>query len=90
MEVYKTNKTKTEKSKPQNTLMALNDKLFEQLEILSSSDLKGDELREEIARVDSMLDVGKLIIANANTCLEAARIVKKDDGFIEIPKMIDG
>lgn len=90
MEVYKTNKTKTEKSKPQNTLMALNDKLFEQLEILSSSDLKGGELREEVARVDSMLDVGKLIIANANTCLEAARIVKKDDGFIEIPKMIDG
>ena len=41
-----------------NTLLSLNDKLFAQLERLSSPDLHGDALEEELKRTDAVVDVG--------------------------------
>lgn len=55
-----------------NTLLSLNDKLFAQLERLSSPDLHGDALEEELKRTDAVVDVGKTIISNADLMLKAA------------------
>lgn len=55
-----------------NTLLSLNDKLFAQLERLSSPGLHGDALEEELKRADAVVDVGKTIISNADLMLKAA------------------
>lgn len=74
-----------------NTLMALNDKLFAQLDRLSDDSLKGDDLKNEIDRSDAIVDVAKTIIGNAELCLRAK--IAKDEklgSYAELPKMING
>lgn len=55
-----------------NTLQALNDKLFAQLDRLDNRSLSGDSLKEELERTDAIIDIGKTIISNADLMLRAA------------------
>lgn len=54
-----------------STLYELNDVLFKQLHRLSNDNLRGEALAEEIKRTDSISDISKNIIANAELCLRA-------------------
>lgn len=57
-----------------NRLTDLNDHLFAQMERLSDEDLKGEELKEELNRADSMAKIAGQIIQNNNTILKTFRI----------------
>ena len=73
-----------------SNLMTLNDMLFKQMERLSDPELKGDELREEITRAESMNDVGKIIISNAELCLRAQVAQSEKMACIQkLPRMLD-
>lgn len=52
-------------------LSDLNQHLFAQIERLGEEDLKGDELKEEIARAGAITSVAREIISNANTVIKA-------------------
>lgn len=56
-----------------NKLTDLNTHLFTQLERINKSDLKGDELKEEINRGRAITQIGKQIISNANLALQAEK-----------------
>ena len=56
----------------ENTLQALNDKLFAQLDRLDNRSLSGDSLKEELERTDAIIDIGKTITSNAYVMLRAA------------------
>lgn len=75
-----------------NTLLDLNNHLFEQLERLNDEDLRGEDLKDEIIRAKSIADIASKIIDNANTVLSVkkmqAEILGKSN--ISIPKMIEG
>jgi len=59
-------------SKTKNKLTDLNNLLFEQLERLNDDDLKGDDLKEELAKANCITRISQNIISNANTILRAA------------------
>ena len=74
-----------------NTLVDLNDQLFEQLERLNDIDLKGDELEEEIKRSRSIENVAKQIINNGRLVLDSQKFL--DDRLNidnDVPKMLSG
>lgn len=76
-----------------NTLGDLNNHLFAQLERLSDEDLTSEELEKEIVRSKAVTDIAGKIIDNANTLLQAARLVNGKDGLTdkeELPKLING
>ena len=50
-----------------NNLAALNDQLFAALRNLNT-DLKGDDLKEEIAKARAISDIGKVIVDNHTLC----------------------
>lgn len=56
-----------------NTLIHLNDHLFEQLERLNNDDLTGDRLREEISRSIAMTQIAKEIVASASVVAMARK-----------------
>lgn len=62
-----------------NTLGALNNHLFAELERLGEEDLKGDALAEEINRAKAITGVAKEIISNANVVLQAMKFA--DDKY---------
>lgn len=62
-----------------NTLGALNNHLFAELERLGEEDLKGDALAEEINRAKAITGVAKEIISNANVALQAMKFA--DDKY---------
>lgn len=69
----------------------MNDKLFEQLERLNNPQLSGDALQEEINRADSVTDIAKTIISNADLALKAA--IARDEkiswkGRNDLPEML--
>lgn len=55
-----------------NNLGRLNDILFEQLDRMNNTDLKGQELQDEIDRADAIIDIGRTIIQNGDLALKAA------------------
>lgn len=74
-----------------NTLVDLNDQLFEQLERLNDIDLKGDELEEEIKRSRAIENVAKQIINNGRLVLDSQKFL--DDRLNidnDVPKMLSG
>lgn len=75
-----------------NTLVDLNNHLFEQLERLNDEDLRGEDLKDEIIRAKSITDIASKIIDNANTVLEVKKMQVETLGKsnITIPKMIEG
>lgn len=72
-----------------NTLIDLNDHLFEQLERLNDDELTGEELEKEIRRSDAMKDIAKQIIDNANVVLKATEL-NAEFGQGEAPRMLTG
>ena len=55
------------------TLTDLNNILFDQIDRLNNTKLKGEELKEEIERADSVSRIATQIVQNANTVLKAAK-----------------
>ena len=57
-----------------NRLTDLNDHLFAQIERLGDEDLKGEELKEELERADSMAKIATQIVQNNNTILKTIKL----------------
>ena len=74
-----------------NTLGDLSLHLFAQLEKISSDDLKGEELKEEVARTKAISLLAKQIIDNGTLVLEAQKMmVNRMDAEMELPRMLEG
>lgn len=71
-------------------LSALQGHLFAELERLGSADLRGDALRDEVARSEAIVGVAKVAVENANTAIKATYLA---DGFVKtesrLPKMLE-
>lgn len=72
-----------------NSLVDLNNYLFEQLERLNDEE---SDLDEEIIRARAIADIAKNIVENANTILKAKKFQYESLGKenIKIPKLIEG
>lgn len=79
-------------SKMSNTLIDLNNSLFDQLNRLNNDKLKGEDLKEEIMRAKSVVDVAGKIIDNANTVIDAKKLQAETLGRskVSMPKMLEG
>ena len=53
----------------------LNNMLFEQLERINDDDLKGDELKEQLAKSKAINDIARVIVSNSALMFKAARYV---------------
>lgn len=76
-----------------NKLIDLNDHLFEQLERLNDEDLTAEQITQEVARTDAMVNVSEQIINNASVALRAAELLSEYGGkgsFEHIMPMIGG
>lgn len=74
-----------------NTLVDLNNHLFEQMERLNDDDLTMEELEKEIKRTDAMKDIATQIIGNASILLKATELnMEYSRGDIAVPKMLIG
>lgn len=56
-----------------NTLVDLNNYLFESLERIMADDLKEEELEKEIKRSEAVTSVAKVIISNGELALRAMK-----------------
>lgn len=61
-----------------NKSIDLNNHLFAQLERLGDEELKGDELKTEIARSGAITHVAREIVANARLSLDAEKALGND------------
>ena len=74
-----------------NTLVDLNNHLFEQMERLNDDDLTPDELEKEIKRADAMKDIATQIINNASIVLKATELnMEYSRGDNCVPKLLLG
>ncbi|WP_353166060.1 hypothetical protein [Acinetobacter sp.] len=78
-----------------NTPLDLNSVLFAQLERLSASDLKGEELQAELQKADAIEKISEQVIKNNNMRLSAAKLVAEYRGLknadsVEIPQNLIG
>ena len=74
-----------------NTLVDLNNHLFEQLERLNDEELTDEELEKEIKRTDAMKDIAAQIIANANIVLKATELnMEYSRNEVNVPQMLIG
>lgn len=70
-----------------NKFEDLHNHLFEQLERLNDSDLKGDSLNEEIKRANAVSSISNQIISNGNLILQAYRIQANGLANQDLPKL---
>ena len=73
-----------------NTLLALNNHLFAQLERLNDEDLKGEKLASEISRAKAVTEVAREIISNGSLVLKAKVVVDNSLRDITLPRMLEG
>ena len=76
---------------PRNTLGDLNNQLFEQLERLNDESIKGDDLREEIARAKAVASIASQIIANGTLVIKAEEFKQEyilDPKHKKLPPML--
>ena len=74
-----------------NTLVDLNNHLFEQLERLNDEELTDEQLEKEIKRTDAMKDIATQIIANANIVLKATELnMEYSKNEVNVPQMLIG
>lgn len=69
-----------------NKLTDLNDHLFAQLERLNNEDLKGEDLKEEVARAKAISQVATQIVNGAKTIVDAMRIGQHEN--LDVKKLI--
>ncbi|MBS0175422.1 MAG: hypothetical protein JSR64_15385 [Nitrospira sp.] len=58
-----------------NKIEDLNNHLFEQLERLNDTDLKGDDLRQEIERSKAMSQIATQIVQSAKITVDAMKLI---------------
>jgi len=58
-----------------NKLTDVSDHLFMALERLNDEDLKGEELKEEVAKAKAISSVSKQIINNSRTIIDSVKLV---------------
>lgn len=74
-----------------NTLVDLNNHLFEQLERLNDEELTDEQLEKELKRTDAMKDIATQIIANANIVLKATELnMEYSRNEVNVPQMLIG
>lgn len=66
-----------------SNLSELNKHLFAQPDRLSNDELKGDALKEEVARAGAVNEICKSVIENANLQLQATKLVAEYRGMKE-------
>ena len=66
-----------------SNLSDLNKHLFAQLDRLSNNELKGDALKEEVARAGAVNEICETILENANLQLQATKLVAEYRGMKE-------
>lgn len=72
-----------------NTLMALNNHLYEQMERLNDDELSDEGLAKEVTRAKSMTDISQKIIENARLALDAEKFrAEYGEKTVVLPKMI--
>lgn len=75
-----------------NTLTDLQNHLFTALERLNDESLDSEEAQREIERSRAVADIGKVVIANANTEMQAIRLraalASGGKGAVSFPKML--
>lgn len=75
-----------------NTLVDVNNYLFEAMERLNDDSLSAEELEKEMNRADAVTKVAKTIIDNTNLALNIKKHLAEygqDKGY-QIPGMIEG
>jgi len=59
---------------PNTSMAGLHDILFQQLERISNEDLKGDALKEELTRSETICDIASQIINAGDLVVKVARL----------------
>ena len=74
-----------------NTLVDLNNHLFEQMERLNDDELTNEQLEKQIKRADAMKDIATQIISNAQLVLKATELnMEYSRGDNCVPKLLLG
>lgn len=73
-----------------NTLLDLNNHLFESLERLNDENLTGENLESEISRAKAITGLATQIIANGNLVLKAKEMQRESLGEKPLPPMLSG
>lgn len=71
-----------------NTLGDVHGLLMEQMNRVMDAEPGSDEMASEIERSRAVADLGKAVIANANTIMKAARMSEKSHA--DVPRMLTG
>lgn len=67
-----------------NTLLDLNNILFEAIERINDDDLQGESLQDEIKRAKEIANLGEVIVSNAKVNLDAIKFAADYD--VQVPQ----
>ena len=73
-----------------NTLLDLNNHLFEQLERLNDDDLSQEELQKEVNRAKAMTGIASQIIGSAGLVLKAIQVDAGVETEDRVPRLLIG
>jgi hypothetical protein len=72
-----------------NKLIDLNNHLFAQIERLSDENVKGEELKEEMARSKAVAQIASQIVANGRLALDAQKLTPELPMGRRMPQMLE-
>jgi hypothetical protein len=72
-----------------NRLIDLNNHLFAQIERLSDESVKGEELKEEMARSKAVAQIASQIVANGRLALDAQKLTPELPMGRRMPQMLE-